>query len=116
MIIKLLSLRKTLYQLFHIRTLPDINLKLNHKMKQLFLALTCLISSIYFGQVNVRDTFETCISKYNTGLISFSELESELSTFFGSLPSDNPLTHYEKVFKRNIYFMEDRIYINELGE
>ena len=81
-----------------------------------FVALFCLsISTQCFGQVSVRDTFETYLEKYQNHEMSFISLKDTLSDFFSSLPDDDPITHYEKVFKRSVYFWEDRSSLDSLG-
>ena len=34
---------------------------------------------------------------------------------YQSLPDDDPITHYEKIFKRSVYFWEDRSSLDSLG-
>ena len=81
-----------------------------------FVALFCLsISSHSFGQVSVRDTFETYLEKYQNHEMSFNLFKDTLSDYFSSLPDDDPNTHYEKIFKRSVYFWEDRSSLDSLG-
>lgn len=84
-------------------------------MKRITLLFCLCFGTATIAQVSVKDTVQWYTNLYENGSISLFTLDTTMSNFFSSLPSDDVTTHYEKVFKRSMYFWKDRTYVNTSG-
>ncbi len=84
-------------------------------MKRITLLFCLCFGTATIAQVSVKDTVLRYTNMYENGSISLFTLDTTMSNFFSSLPSDDVTRHYEKVFKRSMYFWKDRTYVNSSG-
>lgn len=84
-------------------------------MKRITLLFCLCFGTATFAQVSIKDTVQRYTNMYENGSISLFTLDTIMSNFFSTLPSDDITSHYEKVFKRSMYFWKDRTYVNSSG-
>ncbi|MCC7453948.1 MAG: hypothetical protein IT222_07270, partial [Crocinitomix sp.] len=84
-------------------------------MKRIILLFCLCFGTATFAQVSIKDTVQRYTNMYENGSISLFTLDTIMSNFFSTLPSDDVTSHYEKVFKRSMYFWKDRTYVNSSG-
>lgn len=85
-------------------------------MKSIFSALCCIITFGLFSQISIPDSVNHYTHLYESNSISFHELNDNLTAFFQSLPSDQPMTRYEKEFQRTKAFWKNRMVIDSDGQ